>query len=374
MRVLLLADGDFATRERTLVERLAFGMMDEGVRAILATPRDAVGDEEGLIERIWHDAPATRFGAARAASALSARLAAYGLADERAPLDVVHALGAGVWRIGARLARIHSAPLVLECWTSALVRQGMTFARSGAAGGTPGVVVQAPSVALAHGETIAAGVTIEACPWGVHARDEEGAGASDAPETPETPETPGVVIIADRSVGTKLISVLRGVSGVVEARDAMLVCDAALFQRDRRIWRAARDFGMLPRLSLVAALEARRAPALGADALLWVSRPGEHRSIILDAMASGVAVAAPADPRCDWTGVPGAMRTLKTGAEDEWREAVGELLEDAAARRSIGDAARNWARSERSASGHVAAQIALYERVVGRRAVGVGTR
>lgn len=368
MRVLLLADGDFATRERTLVERLAFGMMDEGVRAILATPRDAVGDEEGLIERIWHDAPATRFGAARAASALSARLAAFGLADERAPLDVVHALGAGAWRIGARLARIHSAPLVLECWTGALVRQGMTFARSGAAGDTPGVVVQAPSVALAHGETTPAGVTIEACPWGVHARDEEGAGA------PGAPETPGVVIIADRSVGTKLISVLRGVSGVVEARDAVLVCDAALFQRDRRIWRAARDFGLLPRLSLVAALEARRAPALGADALLWVSRPGEHRSIVLDAMASGVAVAAPADPRCDWTGVPGAMRTLKTGAEDEWHDAVGELLADAAARQSIGDAARDWARSERSASGHVAAQISLYERVVGRRAVGVGAR
>lgn len=365
MRVLLLTDGDFATRERTLVERLAFGMMDEGVRAIIATPRDVIGDDTGLIERIWYDAPATRLGVARSAGTLSARLAAFGLADERTPLDVVHALGAGVWGIGARLARIHSAPLVLECWTGSLVRRGLAVARGARAGDSPGVLVQTPSVALAHAETPGAGVNVEACPWGVHAH-----GADE--RTGRTTETLGAVVVADPSIGTKLIPVLRGVAEVIEAHEAVLVCDAALFRRDRRIWRAARDFGLLPRLSLVADLEARREPALGADLLLWVSTPGEHRSIVLDAMASGVAVVAPADPSCDWAGVPGAMRTVGGGAEGEWRDAVASLLTDADDRREIGHVAKAWTHSERTASGHVAAQIAVYERLVGRRALGVG--
>ena len=48
MRVLILADGLFATRERALLSRLEVGLADEGVRVVQATPEDVPASAAGL--------------------------------------------------------------------------------------------------------------------------------------------------------------------------------------------------------------------------------------------------------------------------------------------------------------------------------------
>lgn len=54
--------------------------------------------------------------------------------------------------------------------------------------------------------------------------------------------------------------------------------------------------GLTDRVSQVPNIDADRLPALQADALIVPEAVGEHRSIMLDAMASGVLVLAHEDP------------------------------------------------------------------------------
>ena len=359
MRVLLLTDAEFATRERALLDRLAVGLIDAGIRVILATPRGVPAETPGLLERVWYDPPSTRFGAPRLAGALSAELARRDLADEKTPLDVVHLFGARTWRIGLLLARMHTAGLAVEVWSRALAREAGR-ALSAGANHNGRVVFVAPGAPLRDEATRRAPATPYALSrWGVHA-------PADATPPTKPREAPGVVLLANPDLGSRTMSALRGLVSAPAASDAVIFCDERVVRGDRRLGKAVKDLGLRPRFSLLARMESRRAPAMGADLLLSITEPGEHRSIVLDAMASGPVVVTLADPLCDWLHDGRTCTALEQDTPAAWSTAIEALLSDAHARRSLAQSAREWTESERPASRHVSDQIAVYQRLIGR--------
>src|SRR5690606_5421874 len=117
----------------------------------------------------------------------------------------------------------------------------------------------------------------------------------------------------------------------------------------------------LQRFSLAPNLEGRREPVLRGDLLLLPEALGEHRSIALDAMAAGMAVVALADPYVGSLIDGRTAALVKEPGADLWAAALSPLLEAADAAHALGERAREFVRTERRASVHVASLVDGYE-------------
>jgi len=114
-------------------------------------------------------------------------------------------------------------------------------------------------------------------------------------------------------------------------------------------------------VSLVPMVEARRDPVLEVDALVLPEAMHEHRSLVLDAHANGVLIAAVTDPLIDELTPEYGVTQLDPGDPERWTDELRRLFEDqrlADGRRSAG-----WAAVEQFHRGttHVAAVQALYK-------------
>lgn len=362
MRVLLLADADFAQRERSMLERLAVGIADEGARVALAAPR-AVTDNDlpTLIEHFGYDPPLPLLGARAQAEQLRETMLERRFITEGGSLDVVHVFGANALELAMALGAQEQAGVVVEMWT----RMKSTAARrvdrlTRGADGPVDVVWSTPS-AMMRDEFVRAapGVDCRVIPWGVHApRPSTGVSLDE-------PEALGVVLLVNRRMGALAATALGALKSAMESikQELVVICDDAVVRRDHRVWRAARKLDMLDRLSFVSGLEARRAPALGADLIVSITEPGEHRSIVLDAMGRGRAVVAKHDPLVDWLRDGATCRTVADAEGQSWRLVFAQLLAEPEDRAALGARAQEWVRSERSASGQVRDVLQHYAHV-----------
>src|SRR5690606_35173879 len=119
MHALLLADGPFAEHERALLERIAAGLLGEGVRTTVALPRNAGASFSLVSDPIRHSNRGLIFTRRIGAQRVAARIA--GSADPRGLVSVVHVLGGGAWAMGQELAEIFDAALALEIWRGGLI-------------------------------------------------------------------------------------------------------------------------------------------------------------------------------------------------------------------------------------------------------------
>lgn len=394
MRVLLLADADFALREQGMLDRLTVGLTDEGVQVALAAPASVIdASVEGLIEHIGYIRKPPLFSAAAQAERLSARLLDGRFFSGSSHPDLIHVFGRGAWRLGAALARRHDAVLILEAWSHELAGlaarwsnrpPGREYRGHGthSCRGIRRTYFSTPSTGLAREiEHLAPQAIVAVTHWGIHAA----AGNRRAPQ-PESPV--GIVLVANPARAREAVMMIRAVAIAANetGREVLVACDAEVVRRDRRVWKAAHAAKLLDRFSVVAGLESRRAPVLGADLLISILAPGEHRSVVLDAMGHGVTIAAPADPNCDWldpqfacTAPSGLLASHQTEAcsraecfvalteadVEATSHTMGELLQADRRREQLGAAAREWTSANRSASRQVAEALSLYMRVLG---------
>ena len=89
------------------------------------------------------------------------------------------------------------------------------------------------------------------------------------------------------------------------------------------IWPVARGLGVLDRLSLIDEMEGRRELVLRGDVLVQSDARGEQRSLVLDAMASGMIVLAAEDPMVSYLVNGRTARTVSGTRSDEWAAALG---------------------------------------------------
>ncbi len=407
MRAVILADRSMAVREREMLARLELGLVGEGVRVVHAIPTECIDAEPiGLYstpiayENGWSWTRAARV------QRLAERLRKAFDADNVRCVDVVHVFAASgdkaepgeAWAIADELATLTGARLLVEVVSAAQVKAAPAFARSCrranpgdtpivqqsgfGARPVPGVLGFAcPDEAVLRAlapkvKTAAAFLT----PWGVHAEDDALA-AVDAER-------------ANRSVGVLAVSKGRGLTSAIEALAMLAVRrasagDAAssspglmifVGAEDERaaggggggvaayVWKLGRKLGILNHLTLIPAMEARRDPVMDLDALILTDCAGVHRSLTLDAMASGVAVVAPPDPLVDDLDHGVTCRIVPKPTHSAWLNTLESVLYDAPARQALLTSAWAYVQRERSASTHIAGVAGAYAALVGEEA------
>jgi hypothetical protein len=351
MRVLIIADGPFAARERSMLSRLEVGLADEGIRVVHAIPRQAAQGftpelfsefltyDEGLtLSRFWR---VQRFVRSLEEST-----------GESVPVDLVHVFGERAWAMAAEIASQTGAGLIIETWSASHTRAAAQ-ARAGVESGASLLLTPDPAI-LSRLQTEDPNGASRLAPWGVHTppaplnvlRDEAAISA---------------VIIAGGRDPAALAAALEGIAQVLaDNPDLMVFAEAEAIER-ARLWPLVKHLGIVDRFTLAPDLEARRELALRADLLILPESLGDHRTLTLDAMAAGMVVVAAADPMVSELRDGQTARLVDAPRAKPWTEALGWALRDRAAARALGLSAREHIRANCRASGQIAAVVDAYE-------------
>lgn len=347
MRALILADRHFAEREHAMLSRLEVGLADAGVRVAHATPALAVGSG-ALAAAVEYSETGPPFSRGPRAAALIDRLTG----PKEPPIDVVHVFGGRAWSFAAEVARRLGATLVVDVWRAGLVRLARAFAAAHEA--------QSPVFVAPDREIVRAlarelrGADVRHTPWGVIAPPE--------PRPILQPELAPSVLLAGS--GFQPESARAALAGLAEARrlrpSLLVVADARVASR-AALWSLAGTMGLRDALSLLDNADAHRDITLQTDLLVWPEALGEHHTLLLDAMASGVVVIAAADPMNSTLADGRTCRLLTRPTPDDWAGAIMAMLDDPDGARALALSARAAAKDAHRASSHVSAVLGLYE-------------
>lgn len=365
MRVLIIADEIFGTRERAMLSRLEIGLADEGVRVARALPEGVDGADlhSPLIESMTFDAARVPFTRGLRAARLATRASnVHWTEDDRSDarsddrvIDVVHAFGGSVWDFSLDVARRLNSALAFEVWRTGLIDRAVAISRRDP---------QVPCVFLAPDVSIerrlkAAGLTaVRAASWGVHAMTRSRAAAG-------TDRSVSIIITGGGRDARATLAALEGVGlAIAERPDAVIFMDAVAARRSRA-WPVAKRLGLLGRLSLIDDIELRRDIALRADILVQPEAVGEQRSVLLDAMAAGMIVVAAADPGVSWLVDDQTAWLVNEHTPRVWAQAIARALNTPSHAAALTSRAMQRVAQDHRASIHVASVLGAYEWVVG---------
>ncbi|MCE7974858.1 MAG: glycosyltransferase [Leptolyngbya sp. PLA1] len=165
---------------------------------------------------------------------------------------------------------------------------------------------------------------------------------------------------------------LRGLAVAAGVRPDMHVFADAVAARRAGLWAAARRLGLLDRLSLIEELEGRRDLLMQADLLVLPEARGDQRSVLLEAMATGVVVVAAADPLVT-TLQDGRTARLVTD-HAAWGAAFTDVLTNEARTRSLALSANEYVRTNARVSDYVRGVLAAYQALAPDSALPFGNR
>lgn len=357
MRVLLIVDRDFAHRELRLMRKVAIGLVDAGSRTLLALPADMKGrfaDIPGVKIIGYRDrgVPWTR--------TLRAREIADEAGDPAGDPTIVHAFGGKAYGIASDLARLIGADLVLEVHAKALAQHAAGVLNDEMGDG----MALAPSTTIVNA-LIAAGVphaSAREVPWGVSSRGVELAR--------DPSEVLGIVLAGTGSDAETWDSVLRGLAQIASRREDFLILADDTASLRAGIDRLVSSIGLSPLYSRIPKIEAERDLVIRADIMIWPDHDAEHRSIILDAMASGVSIVATEDRDVPVLSDPSIARLVSGGAA-EWAAAIETLIADPEERAALGRRAHESIAQNHRPSKHIAGLLDAYEWMLGKDAMAI---
>jgi len=362
MRVLILADRPFAAHERDMLTRVQVGLIDEGARVIEALPTDVADpDANPLIPTIAYSDQtailASRARTRRILRGLQAIDPPLAPPDNPAMLvDVIHVFGAAAWPVAVSVASVTGASVAAECSRDADIRHMRALEKTASTGDltATGVWIAANAQLGKTIESVNPAWPVVVAAWGTHTQDRP-------PRVPRSTTPMSISMIATGDEPASINGLLVALSTCPHLpEDAMIFADATAFERHPALWRRARDLGLLARMSLIDRMEARRDLVLQTDILVVPEATGQTRSIILDAMASEMAILARADPQVEATSAPGVAVLAPAGTVDAWSDALTRLLANADHRARMGRAARAFVVANRPVYKQIEAILGAY--------------
>lgn len=371
MRVLILADTLFASREKPLLSLLEMGLADEGVQVFQAVPESVAPtmDAEVFASRVTYSPRVPRLFRSLGVRRLVDALRQVEKLDEPEDIDIVHVLGGAAWDLGLALSRELDAGLALDVWRTGLIARAaevktieddritLLAADSSAA--------ESIRAALATPESRRASPlgrkrVVEA-PWGVL--------AGDVRPVLTRERALSMMIVGSGRATDHYAALLTGLAPLLaNYPDAQIFCDAHAARR-ANLWPIARRLRLLGNLSLIEDLESRRDLLLAGDLLLYPEAAGEQRSVLLDAMASGVLVIAARDPSVQLLLDNTTARLVDPKSATVWQGALSELLGDVEGSRKLAASARAHIEQHRKASVYIRRVLDAYDQMMSDRTV-----
>ncbi|MDX9912019.1 MAG: glycosyltransferase [Phycisphaerales bacterium] len=349
MRVLIMADPVFASREHVLLRRLEIGLADEGVGVVHALPESVVAQADAPVfaRVLAYEGDGFPFTRGSRASRLRAQLEGDG-----EPITLVHAFGGRAWAMASEVARQAKAGLVLEIWRTGLSHRAASVSASKHRPEPMALLSADESITHALVES-GVSARIFASPWGVH-----------APPEPrrlfEPGRLPAIVICGSGRDGRGYASAMAALAHAAEKGHEFAVFADAMAAHRAGLWPLAQKLGLADRLSLIEDVEPRRDLLLKCDVIMQPEALGEQRSLVLDAMGAGMVVlAAPQDHSA--TLIDGVTaRLLPPGDLPAWQRAVLDVLGDPAGAAQLGRRAHAFVREKHRPSTHVSAVLEAY--------------
>lgn len=352
MRVLILVDEFFASRERSMLARLEIGLADEGVRVIHAVP-DSESDRPAMSGVFRSMVPYSRrvmtLTLGLATRRIVRDLAKLDDAEEPEPIDVVHVFGGSVWALGERVAAALDASLALEVWRRGLVDRA---ARMSLKPGDSRPVFLAPDPAT-ESALKAQSVVVRPAFWGVH--------ASEPPRRVlAAGRAPAFMFVASGRDRKRCQAAFEGAAtALMKHGDGLMFVDA-LAARRSELWGIAKRMGVLDRVSLIEELEGRRDLLLQGDVLIQPEPIGEHKSIVLEAMSNGMLVVSVPDPFVSCL-IDGRTAILvREESAEGWMASLQRLLQSPDVQQAMSQSAHQYIRAHRLASSHIRAVLDAY--------------
>lgn len=415
LRVLLLPERSFASRERALLARLSVGLADEGVRVFQGVPGIGLDAEEVRSARLGVFATPVPFAdkglpwtERLRAGALVETLAGAasgggfgGLGWSGAARDdsgggvggmrggenvqVVHAFGTGMWELAWQTAARCRAVLVVEVFSRRCVEAAGAWARrlahrgGGGGGGGGGIATSGtggnagepavwwnaadPALAAALNQLLIgtkAGLRVTSNAWGVHVPEEPH-------DTIDATRTGSVILwCGSEAKGTKEVApLMEGLRSRSQSPRGLLMLANEPTADRLGLWKLARSMDLSACLSIVPELTERWDLTLEADALIIPSVDGEQHGFVLDAMAAGMPVVARTDDLASHLVDRETAILVRDSDPASWRNAVSEVLDMPERAVALGSSARQFVREKRLASAWVAGVVGLYTRAVG---------
>lgn len=369
MKVLFLVDEAFLTRERSLLERLAIGLGEEGRSVVWALADGQGAPGVTTLAQVVRYEPAPGIagikGAGWLAEALSPpavrardlarRLEETGAHTARDPVRTVHVWGERVWRLGAELALSLDAGIVFEVWNDALAGQARAVERRLIrVGAQPRMAWSAPAPGIARVlEQSRLRAPVQLARWGVHPSQ---GGAAWSHED----RAASIAVLAPGRDPGSTAAALAGLAQTTGNDGPMVFLDNHSPSGEDKVWREARGLSLLPRLTLVSDFEGRRDLPLRCDMLVLPERGLGMRSVALDAMACAMTLATRHEPAMDEIIDAGGVLAPQPATADGWALVFRETLEDRARARERAEASRAFVRATHTASGHAAAVAGQY--------------
>ena len=319
--VMILADEGFASRERDLLARLEGGLVADGLRVGHAVPESL---PELLDGRVFsHAVGYTPKGLLPPLSHRAQKLVER--ATEVAPEDgigIVHVFGREAWAMAFEAAGLLGAQLVLEVYSSQLA-DALGSAQIESVGDR--VIASVPGTGLERRCLRKIDSRhLRLIRWGVHAQPR-----SQGQRPMAAGDRPAVLIDGTGDDPHAWHHALEALSQIRLDGDQppLMFVDAEAAHR-AHLRKSVESLALAEHLSFVPMVEARRDPVLEVDALIIPDAMHHHRSLVLDAHASGVLVAAATDPIIDELSTEYGVTQLDPGDHDRWGDELRRLFED----------------------------------------------
>lgn len=361
MRVLFLSDPAFTDHEQIMLRRLAIGLADEGTRVAWAVSEQHARSMTDALLVPVRPYQNPRLGLSvkhRAANLLEHAADALGDAP-----DIIHMFGGAVVSLGSEATRQAAAIPAFEIWRPNLeagTRIAVNRACSSRADARdtprPPLIITPSKITQSRIAPHFPEAVVRCIPWGVHAAD---------PRTDNDTNSISIVLIGPGRDGRAWQAAFRAAVRVLAADDRVHLFADAEATSKLRVWSDARKANVLGRLSLMDNAEFRRDLALRADIMLYPDARGESRTILLEAMASTVALIAATDPLADSLIDGTTARLVTDPTEHQWQEAIEHLIQDPAARRRLHEAATAYVQEHHRATRQIVSLTDAYEWVAG---------
>ncbi len=352
MRVLLLADRVFAAHERVLIERVAVGLVAEGIDVHCALPAHRKGASTPFtLARepvVYNDRGLAFTRSIRAAQI--ARQVNRDTKSTESSIDIVHVFGGSAWGMGKELGELFDCPVAYEVWREGMIeRATRVHSRTPKTSGffAPDTPIEQALIRAGMGSQT------RLTHWGAIAA-----------QNPREPFVDGqdhsVVLVSSGRDRDGCAAAFDGLVTAIGSREDVLVFVNAQAAEQGGIWKQAQRLGVLDKLTVVEQMEDRRDLILRCDMLVYPDQRHEHRTILLDAMGHGLAVVAARDERVSVLVPHETALVVDSPVGDQWASKIGELLENPAEARRLGQSARVYIQQHRRMGVHVASLVDAY--------------
>ena len=362
MRVLLIADARFSRREHAFLRRLEIGLLGEGPRVLRTVPQSSFTIQPETLGRIVpYTEHRSRFGRRHAfrrfIESLASATPAITPDSDGALFEIVHAFGIECWDRAAHTAEHTGAALVIELTSATDLRTAKPFERSLLARtlGQPPVWC-APNARIRDAaESLGLSGDVKLTPWGVHTPPH-------AHKARNTDNPLSVSVVCSGVEPRAVHPLLDAFAQLGEHKDrVMLFIDATAADADHGLWSRAEQLGILEHITFVADMESRREIVLETDVLAIPERMGELRTILLDAMASGMLVVSRDDPLIEATAADRVAVVIEEPTVVAWLDALRAMAADPELVSQFGAFARERVREDRPVHRHIHAITEAYD-------------